>query len=107
MEVSEANGISLLEGKQHKCVQSHGTGKCSGKTQKIPAGTHCFAVLHRIDNIILSNIPKKAHWKILVSHFVWPWPMQSCKQTWNFQPVGTGVYQAHLKKKNPNSPPVF
>lgn len=91
MEVSEANGISFLKGKQNKCVQSHGTGKCSG--------THCFVVSNRIDNMILSNIPKKAHWKILVSPFVWPLPVQSCKQTWNFQPVGTGVHQAHLKKK--------
>lgn len=85
-----------------KCVQSHGTGKCSGKTEKMPAGTHCFVVLHRTDNMILSNRPKKAHWKILVNHFVCPLPVQSCRQTWNFQPVGTGVHQAHLivKKKN-------
>lgn len=78
MEVSEASGISLLEGKQHKCVQSHDTGKYSGKTKKIPAGTRCFVVLHSIDYLILSNIPKKAHWKTLVSHFVCPWPMKSC-----------------------------
>lgn len=83
-----------------KCVLSHATAKYSGKTEKICPGTHCFVVLHRIDDIILSNIPKKAHWKTLLSQFVWPVPMQSCRQTWNFQPVGTGVHQAHLILKN-------
>lgn len=75
MEVSEASGISLLEDNISVC-RVMALGSILVK-QKIPAGTHCCVVLHRIDNMIMSNIPKKAHWKILVSHFVHPWPMQA------------------------------